>query len=349
MKTRTKIFAASLALALSIPLTAVASTTLAGAADAGAQQQQEQLGALERGYRTGYSDGYQAGWSDAIRRAAADYRNNADYQRADRAYIQAYGTLEDYRDGYQQGFEIGYNAGYSRRGFDSNVPAVGLKRRGATAANDGTGSSVRSDEQTGSESTSGVRDNTGGAGSTANASGSASRVVPSGTVLKVELLSRLSTDISQRGDHFEARVIEPREYEGAVVAGHVSNLQRPGKARGRAQLQLAFEQIRMPGGDWTDFSALLIEVLNRGGDDNAGDVDPEGGVRGKDSTKDDVAKVGASAGVGAIIGAIAGGGRGAAIGAVIGGSAGGAGVMTQRGKDIRLDAGQQLRIRSTGR
>jgi outer membrane lipoprotein SlyB len=73
----------------------------------------------------------------------------------------------------------------------------------------------------------------------------------------------------------------------------------------------------------------------------------EGGVRGKSTTKDDVAKVGAAAGVGAIIGAIAGGGKGAAIGAVIGGSAGGAGVMTQRGKDIRLESGQQLRIRAT--
>ncbi len=87
----------------------------------------------------------------------------------------------------------------------------------------------------------------------------------------------------------------------------------------------------------------------KSGNENVGDVDDEGGVRGKSTTKDDVTKVGAGAGIGAIIGAIAGGGKGAAIGAVIGGSVGTAGVLTQRGKDIRLEPGQQLRIRTTSR
>ena len=100
--------------------------------------------------------------------------------------------------------------------------------------------------------------------------------------------------------------------------------------------------------DWQFFSAQVIEVLPSG-DTNVGDVDPEGGVRGRSSTKDDVTKVGAGAGIGAIIGGIAGGGKGAAIGAIIGGGAGTAGVLTQRGKDIRLEPGQQLRIRSTSR
>ena len=124
---------------------------------------------------------------------------------------------------------------------------------------------------------------------------------------------------------------------------------RPGKANGRALLQLDFDQIQMAGAsDWQPFSAQVIEVLPSG-ETNVGDVDPEGGVRGRSSTKDDVAKVGAGAGIGAIIGGIAGGGKGAAIGAIIGGGAGTAGVMTQRGKDIRLEPGQQLRIRSTSR
>jgi hypothetical protein len=69
-------------------------------------------------------------------------------------------------------------------------------------------------------------------------------------------------------------------------------------------------------------------------------------VRGRDSTKDDVAKVGAATGIGAIIGAIAGGGKGAAIGAAIGGGLGAGGVLTGRGKDIRLERGQQLKLRT---
>ena len=59
-------------------------------------------------------------------------------------------------------------------------------------------------------------------------------------------------------------------------------------------------------------------------------------------------KVGAAAGIGAVIGAIAGGGVGAAVGATIGAGVGTAGVLTERGRDIRLYQGQQLRIRTAG-
>src|SRR5919198_2226315 len=128
MKTHRRFFAAALALVFT---SATAPAALARAADE-APAAQAQVGTLERGYRTGYSDGYQAGWSDQLRRAPADFRAKQDYQRADRAYIAAYGPLEDYRDGYQQGFEVGYDAGYNRRGFDSSVPAGGVARPGAT-------------------------------------------------------------------------------------------------------------------------------------------------------------------------------------------------------------------------
>ncbi len=98
---------------------------------------------------------------------------------------------------------------------------------------------------------------------------------------------------------------------------------------------------------WTDFKAQVIEVVDSGGGDGVGDVDEEGGVKGKDRTKDDVAKIGSSAGVGAIIGAIFGGGKGAAIGAAIGGAVGTGGVLTSGGKNVRLDHGQHLRIRTS--
>jgi outer membrane lipoprotein SlyB len=83
------------------------------------------------------------------------------------------------------------------------------------------------------------------------------------------------------------------------------------------------------------------------GNQDVGSVDPEGGVHGRDSTKDDVSKVGAATGIGAIIGAIFGGGKGAAIGAATGGAVGTGRVITKRGKDIRLERGQQLRIRTS--
>lgn len=323
MKTRKHFFAIPLALTLAFAALALVPSRAAA----------QQYGPLERGYRTGYSDGYQAGWGDQLRRAPADFRTKTEYQRADRAYIEAYGSLEDYRDGYRQGFEVGYEAGYARRGFDSNLPPGGVARHGGAAGSD---SDIRREPPTVAAD--------GGPSSSSSSSGA----ISPNTVLLVELMNRLSTDVSQRGDRFEARVIEPREFEGAIVAGRLTEVQRPGKASGRAQLQLDFEQIRLEGGDWEPFGAQVVEVVATG-EEGVGDVDEEGGVRGRDSRKDDVAKVGAGAGLGAIIGAIAGGGKGAGIGAIIGASVGTAGVLTTRGKEIRLEPGQQLRIRATGR
>jgi hypothetical protein len=343
MKTSRRFSIAALALALSLAACAAA---LIHAPDASAQQ----YGALERGYRTGYSDGYQSGWSDQLKSARADYQAKPDYRSADRAYIAAYGALEEYRDGYQQGYEVGYEAGYARQGFNSELPASGVTRRGASPRETAEGSTGtrggRSDDDAQSESSSqggrgvdpGRNSNVGGASA-----------LPSNVVLTVELSNRLSTDVSQKGDHFEARVVEPQQFAGAVVAGHLADVQRAGKAKGRALLQLDFEQIRLPGSnDWQQFSALVTEVVAPE-PTGTSEVDAEGGVRGRDTTKEDVAKVGGGAAVGAIIGAIAGGGKGAAIGAILGGGAGTASVMTQRGKDIRLEPGQQLRIRTTGR
>lgn len=344
MKTSRRFSIAALALALSF---AAFSAAFVGTPRASAQQ----YGPLERGYRTGYSDGYQSGWGDQLNGARSDYPSKADYQAADRAYIAAYGALEDYRDGYQQGYEVGYAAGYARQGFNSELPAGGVTRRGAaprqTSVNEGTRGGRVDDRQESESVSRGGGGGSVGAGRAGNTGGPSA--LPADVMLTVELSNRLTTDVSQRGDRFEARVVEPQEFAGAVVAGHLADVQRAGKAKGRALLQLDFEQVQLPGSnDWQPFSAQVVEVMQPDAT-GAGDVDEEGGVRGRDTTKEDVAKVGGAAGIGAIIGAIAGGGKGAAIGAVIGGGAATGGVMSQRGKDIRLEPGQQLRIRTTGR
>jgi hypothetical protein len=303
--------------------------------------------ALERGYRTGYSDGYTAGFKDVTDRAARDYQNKQDYQRADRSYNDVWGPIEDYRDGYQQGYENGYAAGYENQQFNSNLPA-GLRRRGNTAPVP-TGSNPapvpNSSNDTGNPAP--VPNNpdtvTNDAGVVMDQSGSFT--IPRNTILALELLTPVSTDVSHRGDRFQARVVEPAQYAGFIVDGRVSEVRRPGKVKGVAQLQLAFDQIRSADHRTAALRAELLEITPMG--DNSPEVDSEGGVKGRDSTKDDAAKVGAASGIGAIIGAIAGGGKGAAIGAVIGGGAGTAGVMTQRGKDIRLERGQQLKIRTS--
>jgi hypothetical protein len=291
--------------------------------------------ALERGYRTGYSDGYTAGYSDVTQQAARDYKNKEDYKRADRSYNDAWGPIEDYRDGYQQGFEAGYTAGYERQQFNSSLPA-GLHRR---VGGNQSSAQVDTNVQSNNDPQKSEPDNT-----VAPAPNS-SLTIPRNTILALELLTPISTDISQRGDRLQARVIEPAQYAGYIVEGRVAQIKRPGKVKGVAELQLAFDQIRSTDNRTATLHAELIEVIPMSGENT--EIDSEGGVKGRDSTKDDAAKVGAASGIGAIIGLIAGGGKGAAIGAIIGGGVGTAGVMTQRGKDIRLERGQHLKIRTS--
>lgn len=295
--------------------------------------QQQQASALDRGYRTGYSDGYQAGWRDALNRATRDARNKQEYIQADRAYVAAYGPLEDYRDGYQQGFETGYDTGFDRRGFDSTAPAD-LARRGGSS-NESRQTSI-ADADTGAADSSATTVTPRGA-----------ILIPGNTPMRVELLHSLSTDASMRGDRFEARVLEPQQYEGAIIEGRVTSVRRPGKVRGTAELQLTFDQIRLTNNQVAPFNAQVMQVLSQD-EDTVGDIDREGGVRGRDSTGDDVKKIGTGAGIGAIIGAITGGGKGAAIGAVIGGAVGTGGAIASRGKEVRLERGQRLLIRTSG-
>jgi hypothetical protein len=353
MQIRTRLWPASVAFALAVALLPATFISRAAAAsddhaDAPvAATTAQQVGALERGYRTGYSDGYQAGYRDSIERATRDYRSKEEYASADRAYIAAYGAREDYRDGYQQGFELGYEAGFDRRGFDSVVPP-GLSRRGASARNNDAGVQSANDTvATGVRGTSDSTPDPRASDSTASSGGAVRQIgsldLPMDTTMRIELLTNLSTDATQRGDRFEARVIEPAEYEGARIVGRVKGVKRPGKVRGSGELQLDFEQISLPDGRFTNLHAQVIEVVGQS-TGNVGEVDEEGGVRGQSTTKDDVTKVGAGAGIGAIIGAIAGGGKGAAIGAVIGGSIG---AISSRGKDVRLQRGQELLIRTS--
>ena len=239
---------------------------------------QSQSTALERGYRTGYSDGYNAGYRDVTDQAPRDYQSKDEYQRADRTYNQAWGTLEDYKDGYQQGFEAGYATGYERGNFNSSIPS-GLSRRGA----------VNSTPDDPSDNTQ--------PSSSAPVGNNGPVFIPRDSMLTIELQSSVSTETSQPGDPFQARVVSPNEFAGATIEGRVVRVKRAGKVKGSAQLQLAFNSIRMSDGRSSPFTATVVEIVDMGNREDSGTVDSEGGVKGRSSTKDDVSKVGASAGV----------------------------------------------------
>lgn len=311
---------------------------------------QQQSGTLERGYRTGYSDGYQEGIRDSAEPGGQRAIINDEDIQSERGYNAAYGSLEDYRGGYVQGFRAGYDAGFGRQPFDSNPPADLSSR---PTVDNTTTSDNTADDTFGSPDDNNTG-NSGSVGGSSNSSIGSGRVttagrtvrIPIDTIMRVELLTNLSTEDSQIGDRFQARVLEPAEYEGAMIDGRVTRIKRPGKVKGTAEIQLSFEQIRLTDNRWTNLEAQIIEVLDTAGS-GVGDVDEEGGVKGKSGTKDDIVKIGAGTGIGAAIGAILGGGKGAAIGAAIGGAVGTGGALSSRGSEIHLPSGQQLRIRTS--
>jgi len=327
--------------------------------------------ALQRGFRTGYSDGYMSGYRDVIDNQPKNYQKHSEYAKADRAFNKDYGTLDDYRDGYQQGFESGYETGFEKRSFDAAIPAQ-INRRGVkTVALNTTAETINNspdnqptaapeipaqNQTTEVAPTETVNSNSENSQApvisvkpeyTGSApSGSEPLVIPVETELIVELTSDITTEKSREGDKFQARVISPSEINGAIVEGRVSKIQKPGRLKRRAEVLLSFDRIVLPENRWSNFNAILTEVLPIKGD-NVKRVDAEGMVEGKSSVKGDSAKIGAATGTGLVIGAIAGGPVGAAVGAGVGAAFGAGAVVVERGKHIKLDKTQQLRIKTS--
>jgi len=320
--------------------------------------------ALQRGYRTGYSDGYMAGYRDVIDGKARDFTNHQDYHKADRAFNKDYGTIEDYRDGYRQGFEAGYSAGYEKKAFDATIPGNLAKRRAMDipAATATTRSGQTSADEVNVSLTSETKVSSPESVATTNTTESPRVstiqkvayvssddpiiIVPRDTEIIIELDEALDTERNREGDKFTARVVSPVEIAGAVIEGHIEKVTRPGRLKRRSELLLAFDRIVLSERRWSNFNALVTEVLPVRGD-NVKTVDDEGTAVGRGTLKNDSIKIGASTGTGATIGAITGGPVGAAIGAGVGAAFGVGSVVIERGKHIRLSKSQQLRIKSS--
>ena len=311
--------------------------------------------ALQRGYRTGYSDGYMAGYRDIIDSLDKSMTRHSEYAAADRAYNKDFGAVEDYRDGYRQGFQKGYETGFEKKAFDSTTP-TDLVRKGVSAGLTQTPpppsdpvpaqSTTTEKDQNPPEVSSVTSENeTPSAVQKISYSGDAI-VIPKDTEIMLELQSDVTTEATREGEKFTAKVVSPSELEGAIVEGHVEKLQHPGRIRRTAELQLSFDRIVLNDNRWSNFSGMLVEVMPIQGD-NVRRVTDEGTAIGQSSIKGDATRVGISTGAGAGIGAVAGGPVGAAIGAGIGAAFGIGSAMIERGKHIRLNKNQQLRVRSS--
>lgn len=327
--------------------------------------------ALQRGFRTGYSDGYMSGYRDSIENSAKSFQRHKEYKDANRAYNKDYGTIVDFQDGYRQGFESGYDTGFEKRSFDATIP-TNLSRRGPVKLEPNVAETTTtapipvetktkpveenvtySNPQNVSE-TQTTANNSGYSESTVNQTQKVSYnpnisdaiiVIPAETELIVELQDVIDTEKSSVGDTFKARVVSPSEISGAIVEGRVSKIVKPGRIKRRAEVLLTFDRIIISEERWSNYAAILTEVMAIKGD-NIRRVDTEGTVEGKSSVKDDTIKVGAATGTGLIIGAVAGGPVGAAVGAAVGAGFGVGAVVIERGKHIHLKKDQQLKIKT---
>ncbi len=308
--------------------------------------------ALQRGYRTGYSDGYMAGYRDTIDSLAKSVTRHDDYTKSDRAFNKDYGTIEDYRDGYQQGFETGYDTGFEKRSFDGTLPND-LKKRGIISTETQTTTAVPNanvaenppiipQTPTTSEPIPATIENTNTGYQSGN---NAIIIIPRDTELMLELQEDLSTERNRAGEKFTAKIVSPSEIAGATIEGRIAKVTQPGRIKRRSEMSLSFDRIILSGTRWSNFGATLTEVMPVKGD-NVKVVDSEGTAIGKSSFKSDSIKVGGATSAGLVVGAVVGGPVGAAVGAGVGAAFGVGAVVIERGKHVRLNRNQQLRIKT---
>ena len=312
---------------------------------------QDTNAAVQRGYRTGYSDGYMAGYRDILDSKTKDFTRHPDYASASRAFNKDYGDIEDYRDGYKQGFEAGYDSGFDKKPFESEIPSSLTIRGNVPAAQTPATATI---EQPNNAQTTPTIETITTAEQTAvvtttqpttvqTADGTI--IISKDTELILELQGPLSTDKNRVGDTFTAKVVSPLELSGATIEGRINKITKPGRIKRRSELSLDFDRIVISENKWGNFNGTLTEVLPVKGD-NVRRVDDEGTAVGKSSLKPDLTKVGASTGAGAAIGGIVAGPVGIAVGSGVGAAAAVGAVMIERGKDIKLNANQQLRVKT---
>ncbi|MEA2563768.1 MAG: hypothetical protein QOH06_5272 [Acidobacteriota bacterium] len=159
--------------------------------------------------------------------------------------------------------------------------------------------------------------------------------VPAGTVMEVELLEGLSSQTSEVGDIFRARVASDVASDGAVgipagseIVGVVAEAVPLGKVGGRAKLVLKFTDLVLPNGKTVPIDASLVQ-------------------QGTNETRKDAATIGGAAAGGAILGRVLSKkdrSKGTVIGAIIGAAAG-AVLASRNGDEVVIPEGTRLDLK----
>jgi hypothetical protein len=159
--------------------------------------------------------------------------------------------------------------------------------------------------------------------------------IPSGTPLRLDLQSAVSSDASQVEDAVRGSLRQPVIVDGKTIlptgtelVGTVTDVARSGRVKGRARVAYRFDSLRYDSERYPVSTAQISHQAQA--------------TKRKDATK-----IGVGAGVGAAVGALVGGGGGAVKGAAIGGAAGTGVVLATRGDEVRLGPGADVSTRLT--
>ncbi len=177
--------------------------------------------------------------------------------------------------------------------------------------------------------------------------------VETGTHIPLSLINSVSTKNSVPGDRVYLETVFPILVDGKIVippgsyvSGTITEVQRPGKMKGRGEFHLRFDSLTLPNGTTRDFRARVSGLDGRASEE----LDrKEGTIRSEGDKAGDVRTVGETAAAGASVGALAGSmsgaaGMGAGIGAAAGATAGLMGVLFTRGPEAVLAKGTTLEM-----
>lgn len=177
--------------------------------------------------------------------------------------------------------------------------------------------------------------------------------VESGTHILLNMINSVSTKQAVVGDRIyletafpilsNGRIVIP---QGSWVTGTITEVKRPGRVKGRGELQVRFDTLTLPNGVTRDFRSDLGSIdprenqtLKREQSKVSGPGDKSGDVGTVVGTTTAGTVIGS--GVGAAAGNVA---RGAGVGAGAGAAAGLLGVLVTRGPDATLSKGSTMEM-----
>lgn len=166
--------------------------------------------------------------------------------------------------------------------------------------------------------------------------------IPSGTIIRVQMKSRLNSRSSYPGQTFRAVSSDP-VYQGSEILlpagieieGHVTTVEPARRASRSGMIGVTIDYLRLSDGTRVAIDAELSSFDS----DPHRELDDEGRIKGSGTGKRTVGFIGGTAGAGALIGLLRGGGKGAAIGSASGAIIGTIAVLAMKGNEADVRPG----------